>query len=199
MQKAVNADTIRHLGREVHGLEQLMAAPWFAATSALRVPRLTDYMSIRHAEAVLPQAPPLRPREYDEKFHILEAPGLFLPDLAHYRARCALRGASIAVAFIDIDDFKAFNVQHTETAVDLHVLPPFMESIEAHVFAHGHAYRFGGDEYLITVAWQGLAPISAPPASVTCGQNSYNTAGTPCVNDLCRRVVTTVVRIPTLT
>ncbi|WP_438020490.1 GGDEF domain-containing protein [Sorangium sp. So ce315] len=151
LQKAVNADTIRHLGREVHGLEQLMAAPWFAVTGALRVPRLTDYMSIRHAEAVLPQAPPLHPREYDEKFHILEAPGLFLPDLAHYRARCALRGASIAVAFIDIDDFKAFNVQHTETAVDLHVLPPFMESIEAHVFAHGHAYRFGGDEYLITL------------------------------------------------
>ncbi|XXT24899.1 GGDEF domain-containing protein [Sorangium sp. So ce429] len=151
LQKAVNADTIRHLRREVHGLEQLMAAPWFAATRALQVPRLTDYMSIRHAEAVLPEAPPLRPREYDEKFHILEAPGLFLPDLSYYRARCALRGASIAVAFIDIDDFKAFNVQHTETAVDLHVLPPFMESIEAHVFAHGHAYRFGGDEYMITL------------------------------------------------
>ena len=58
--------------------------------------------------------------------------------------------------------------------------------------------ELGGDEYLVTVAWQGLAPISAPPASVTCGQNTYNTAGTACVNDLCRRVVTTVVRIPTL-
>ncbi|AUX42689.1 hypothetical protein SOCE26_041220 [Sorangium cellulosum] len=151
LQKAVNADTIRHLRREVHALEQLMAAPWFAATPALQVPQLTDYMSIRHAEAVLPEAPPLRQREYDEKFHILEAPGLFLPDLAHYRARCGLRGAAIAVAFIDIDDFKAFNNQHTETVVDLHVLPPFMESIEAHVFAHGHAYRFGGDEYMVTL------------------------------------------------
>jgi GGDEF domain-containing protein len=26
-----------------------------------------------------------------------------------------------------------------------------MEAIEAHVFSHGHAYRFGGDEYLLTL------------------------------------------------
>lgn len=49
-------------------------------------------------------------------------------------------------------------------------------------------------EYRVTVAWQGLAPISAPPADITCGQGSYN-GGTACVNDLCRRTVTTVVRI----
>jgi type IV pilus assembly protein PilV len=58
----------------------------------------------------------------------------------------------------------------------------------------------GGGEYLLTVAWQGQAPIAAPPASVGCAANQYNgAAGTPCVNDLCRRVVTTVVRIATLT
>jgi type IV pilus assembly protein PilV len=56
----------------------------------------------------------------------------------------------------------------------------------------------GGNEFLIAVAWQGLAPISAPPASVTCGVNSYD-GGTQCVNDRCRRVVTTVVQIPNLT
>ncbi|MDZ7595932.1 MAG: type IV pilus modification protein PilV [Thiobacillus sp.] len=49
-------------------------------------------------------------------------------------------------------------------------------------------------EYRITVAWQGLAPISAPPANITCGQTLYN-GGTVCANDLCRRTVTTVVRI----
>ena len=70
---------------------------------------------------------------------------------------------------------------------------------------HGRRARLrrsilGGDEYLVTVAWQGLAPISAPPASVTCGQDEYDGgAGSQCVNDLCRRVVTTVIRIPTLT
>lgn len=56
-----------------------------------------------------------------------------------------------------------------------------------------------GSDYLVTVVWQGSTPISAPPASVACGANSYNGAtGTPCVNDLCRRPVTTLVRIATL-
>ena len=56
------------------------------------------------------------------------------------------------------------------------------------------------DEYLITVAWQGLAPVSAPPASVTCGATLYDgAAGSPCVGELCRRVVTTLVRISNLT
>ncbi len=51
-------------------------------------------------------------------------------------------------------------------------------------------------DYLVTVAWQGLTPIAAPPASVVCGANSYNGAsGSSCVNDLCRRTVTTLVRI----
>ena len=55
-------------------------------------------------------------------------------------------------------------------------------------------------KYMITVAWQGLVPISAPPNEVSCGQGSYNstTTGAACVSDLCRRVVTTIVQIATL-
>ena len=56
---------------------------------------------------------------------------------------------------------------------------------------------FGGggiSEYLVTVAWQGLGPVSAPPASVACGQGSYDNAGA-CAGDVCRRAVTTIVRI----
>lgn len=52
------------------------------------------------------------------------------------------------------------------------------------------------NEYMVTVAWQGMTPISAPPASVTCGQGSYN--GGVCTDDRCRRAITTVVRIGTL-
>jgi type IV pilus assembly protein PilV len=55
----------------------------------------------------------------------------------------------------------------------------------------------GGNEYLITVTWQGLTPISAP--WVLCGQNQYDgEEGTACVNDRCRRAVTTIVRIGTM-
>jgi type IV pilus assembly protein PilV len=54
--------------------------------------------------------------------------------------------------------------------------------------------------YLVTVAWQGMAPLTAPPASVSCGANLYDgPAESPCQDDLCRRVVTTVIRIATLT
>ncbi|WP_143762930.1 type IV pilus modification PilV family protein [Ramlibacter tataouinensis] len=49
----------------------------------------------------------------------------------------------------------------------------------------------------ISVAWQGLTPIAAPVEA--CGAGLYNgTAGTPCQGDLCRRVVSTVVRIANL-
>jgi type IV pilus assembly protein PilV len=73
-------------------------------------------------------------------------------------------------------------------------------SVGAMVGARACVENIGANEYLVTVAWQGMAPLSAPPASVGCGAGEYDgAAGTACVDDLCRRVVTTVVRIATLT
>lgn len=56
-------------------------------------------------------------------------------------------------------------------------------------------------EYRITVAWQGFTALPAPPASVTCGLNSYDTADAAgvCIEDRCRRYVSTLVRIGDLT
>jgi type IV pilus assembly protein PilV len=63
----------------------------------------------------------------------------------------------------------------------------------------GCVQSVGGD-YMITVAWQGLTPVSAPPASVTCGANQYDgTSPSKCTSDLCRRAITTLVRIGSLT
>ncbi len=68
----------------------------------------------------------------------------------------------------------------------------------AMVGGRGCVENVSGD-IMVTVAWQGLTPITAPPASVGCGAGSYNgAAGSPCVNDVCRRTVTTIVRIATL-
>jgi type IV pilus assembly protein PilV len=55
-----------------------------------------------------------------------------------------------------------------------------------------------GDQlYRVEVAWQGLTPIAAP--TETCGAGKYNgTADSKCLNDLCRRVVSTVIRIANL-
>ena len=54
------------------------------------------------------------------------------------------------------------------------------------------------NEYMITVAWQGLTPVSSPPTSVACGRGTYDEEGTDCLHDRCRRVVTTVIRIASL-
>lgn len=63
----------------------------------------------------------------------------------------------------------------------------------------GCVESLGSNEYMVTVAWQGLAPVSAPPESVTCGEGDYDGgADSVCEDDLCRRVVTTIVRISTL-
>jgi type IV pilus assembly protein PilV len=64
----------------------------------------------------------------------------------------------------------------------------------------GCVQSLGNGEYFVTIAWQGLVPLSAPPAAVVCGKDLYNGgAGAVCSNDLCRRTVTTVVRIAPLT
>lgn len=52
--------------------------------------------------------------------------------------------------------------------------------------------------YMITVAWQGMIPTVAPPDSVSCGLNAYNDADAGCASDLCRRTVTTLVRVADL-
>ncbi len=147
-QRTANREAIRFLDKELRVLDRIVAAAWFSEAAPARLPRLTDYLSVRFAERALGEATELSPRVYDEKFGILEAPALFLADLACYRRRCRLRRVPICVVYLDIDDFKVFNTKYGETRVDRDVLPPFMELLEAHTFGHGHAYRFGGDEYV---------------------------------------------------
>ena len=70
--------------------------------------------------------------------------------------------------------------------------------------ARGCVHGISGREYLVSVVWQGLAPVSAPPAGVACGKLSPNPyddnsgAGLDCQSDLCRRYVTTIVRFGVL-
>jgi len=147
-QKTTHREAILWLERELRVLDQIMQSEWFLDARPARIPRLTDFVSIRHAEAARPDLAREPVREIDDKFRVLWAPSAFLPDLAWYRARCELRETSVTVVYLDIDDFKAFNTRWGETRVDRDLLPPFMELLEAHVFAHGHAYRLGGDEYV---------------------------------------------------
>lgn len=67
-------------------------------------------------------------------------------------------------------------------------------NVGAMIGGRGCIEALGSNEYLLTVAWQGTTPTLAPPASVACGKDNYNGSG-GCINDLCRRAVTTIVRI----
>lgn len=68
--------------------------------------------------------------------------------------------------------------------------------IGAMIGARGCVENLGGDDYLITIAWQGLTPVSIPSAGTACGAGLYNdtAANATCLNDRCRRVVSSVVR-----
>ncbi len=71
-------------------------------------------------------------------------------------------------------------------------------SVGAMVGGRGCVESLGSGEYRITVAWQGLTPMTGPASS--CGTGLYAGAtGTACTGDLCRRTVTTIVRIGDLT
>jgi len=74
-------------------------------------------------------------------------------------------------------------------------------NVGAMVGGRGCVENMTNGAYLVTVAWQGLAPISAsaPPVGVECGRTLYNGGtGSSCAGDLCRRAVTSVVQIATL-
>ncbi|HVC95116.1 MAG TPA: GGDEF domain-containing protein [Pirellulales bacterium] len=148
-ERTFHAGIIQTLDQEINSLDAVVGTDWFQRIDELRLPRAKDFLPIQYIEQSVTGQSELAPRQYDEKFHILQAPALFLPDLECFRARCEIRDAPITVAFLDIDDFKSFNSTHGETKIDRNLLPRFMQTVEAHVYQHGFAYRQGGDEYLV--------------------------------------------------
>lgn len=147
-EKTFHTGLLQTVEEDLNTLDALVATDWFQKIEPLRLPRAKDFLLLQFLEEATEQIQ-LAKRQYDEKFHILQAPALFLQDLAYLRAKCEMRDAPIVVAFLDIDDFKRFNSQYSETQVDRNLLPRFMQTLEAHVYQHGFAYRQGGDEYLV--------------------------------------------------
>ena len=71
-------------------------------------------------------------------------------------------------------------------------------SVGAMIGGRGCVQPNGDDQFMVTVVWQGTTPVSAPPDKVTCGTDLYNVADTDCIDNLCRRYVTTLVSIARL-
>jgi diguanylate cyclase (GGDEF)-like protein len=159
-EKTFHLDLTESLELPVKSLDALVNEEWFQSIKPVRLPRLVDYLPIQLVEAAALQQVRLPPRQYDQKFPILQSPSLFLLDLAYFRAKCEERESLLAIAFLDIDHFKQFNTDNTETKVDRNLLPKFMHTIESHVYHHGYAYHEGGDEFML------LLPSLSKPLSV---------------------------------
>jgi diguanylate cyclase (GGDEF)-like protein len=157
LSKTFHPELIANLERELEPLQEFMQADWFETTTPLRVPHLTEFLAIKFVEDMQEKSGGQERREYDEKFHILQAPALFMKDLRFYREKCELRSNGLVAAYLDVDNFKAFNTRYGETKIDRDLLPRFMELMESHVYMHGHGYRYGGDEYTLLLPNMSLA------------------------------------------
>ncbi len=73
---------------------------------------------------------------------------LLLERLRHAGTARPESGAVMALAFIDLDGFKAINDEHTHATGD-HVLRTVAERIQTAVRAHDTVARWGGDEFLV--------------------------------------------------
>ncbi|HEV8589655.1 MAG TPA: GGDEF domain-containing protein [Pyrinomonadaceae bacterium] len=145
----VNPAVLDRFDSKIRVFDQMLNDPTLETVEPARMPLLLDYLSIQKIESLPELRRMASDRRYDEKFHILQAPDLFLTDVAYFREKCELRGTPFTIAFVDIDDFKSLNTQHGHDAVDRYVLPFFMRCLESQIYNHGYGYRFGGDEYLI--------------------------------------------------
>ena len=149
-ERTHDPDILETLDAMLRPLDELMEQEWLRDVQPARIPSLTDYLPLKRIEDIQHSTAIMQERAYDQKFRILQAPGLIIDDLHFYRERCDLRGVPLAVAFIDVDDFKLnFNSKYGELVVDRRVLPVLMAKLEASVFNHGFAYRQGGDEFVL--------------------------------------------------
>lgn len=146
--KTGNPAIISALDEQLKVYDGLIREDWFQGAIPDYPPSLRDILTLEQVENIDAQAR-LPERQYDEKFHLLQAPSLFLADLNYFRAKCGVRGLPFAIAFIDIDKFKDFNTTVGHTNVNRNVLPVFMAAVEAQIFGHGYAYRMSGDEYAL--------------------------------------------------
>lgn len=156
-EKTHHSELLETLDEKLKPLDELMNQQWLREAQPARIPPLTEYIPLQRVEELKENYSELGERVYDQKFRILQAPGLIIDDLHYYRHRCELRGTAVVVAFIDVDDFKEnFNEKYGEIVVDRRVLPLLMAKLEAHVFNHGYAYRHGGDEFVLILPNMGF-------------------------------------------
>ena len=94
------------------------------------------------------KAPVAVAKELAQKFGILLSPKQAAFDFDEWKSHLN-SGASIAVLFFDIDNFKDQNTRHTETVVDKTILPEVLRFLTGLVDQRGAGYHQGGDEFVL--------------------------------------------------
>lgn len=88
--------------------------------------------------------------ELEQKFRILRSAGQEEVDFSAWAADGSQTPEySIGVIFFDVDDFKVLNSRFTESSVDRDILAPLQHLVRAITMNRGHAYRQGGEEFVI--------------------------------------------------
>jgi diguanylate cyclase (GGDEF)-like protein len=130
-------------------VDEFMHSEWFAKAEAFVMPPLTDYLTLAEVNAAFPGQGQLESQPLHDKFGILYADRAFIPSLRYHRRQAQFRNIETTVAFVDIDDFKAFNTKFGNPIVDAEFLPVVIRTIEAHLYSHGMAFQVGGDEFVL--------------------------------------------------
>lgn len=149
LERTSHPDVQQNIDDIVAPIRAFLRRPWVADVEPLKLPRLTDVLTLEEAYDVAGKSMAVPEKEFDEKFGILQAQKTFDRFVEYARFNADLRNTEVTVAFVDIDNFKELNTKLTERIVDRTVLPLVMGTIEAHVFSHGNAFKFGGDEYVL--------------------------------------------------
>ena len=76
--------------------------------------------------------------------------GRLLPDLREWRALAARDVQQCSLAFMDIDDLKTINDVHGHTVGD-QVLAGMVDYVTQHLRPYDKVYRYGGDEFLVSL------------------------------------------------
>lgn len=125
-----------------------LAAPelWVAITESGKAVLAQDSVEALN-KSLGSASPSAQEKELEQKFKILYSASQAATDFAKWISDNG--NQPMAMVFLDIDNFKALNTAYTETAVDETLLPEFQRHLKSLVRHRGHAYRHGGEEFLI--------------------------------------------------
>jgi len=143
-------EAIGAAGKVVEPWDKLLESDYLKSVEPDPLPRLGSYLTA-YGRRSLSATAKVSDEEKDPKHHILLSSRILLHDLFVLRAESEDRRRPLAVAYADVDDFKAFNTAKGESYVDRFVLPSILNAIETSMYGHGRVYQHGGDEFALVL------------------------------------------------